>query len=287
MKLGKIGSVHLALVALAAGGVALAAGGPSPASTAPLADVGAQAQTAPAAHDPAGEGEDQGAESAGVVDGTVLEVIDVPSYTYVRLGEPGTPGTWAAVSSAKLRVGDRVVVRDASEMQNFASSTLKRTFDSIWFGSLDDGTGQPAKDAHAVGAALRAETASPASSADPHANAGKPTLADVKAVARATGPNGHTVAEILGSRAALAGKPVAVHATVVKATAGVLGKNWLHVRDGSGDDAKSTSDLTVTTSEELAVGAVVTLEGTLATDRDLGSGYRYAAILEDAKVVAR
>jgi hypothetical protein len=76
-----------------------------------------------------------------------------------------------------------------------------------------------------------------------------------------------------------------VRARVVKFNAQILGKNWLHVRDGSG--AEGTNDLTVTTAATAKVGDLVLVTGTLATDRDFGSGYKYPLIVEDAKVVAQ
>ena len=58
-----------------------------------------------------------------------------------------------------------------------------------------------------------------------------------------------------------------------KAVSGVMDKNWLHIRDGSGTDG--TNDLTVTTSAEVKVGDTVTISGTLAIDKDFGAGYAY------------
>ena len=80
--------------------------------------------------------------------------------------------------------------------------------------------------------------------------------------------------------------PAAAAATrVVKYNAQILGKNWLHLRDGSGTEG--TNDLTVTTRAEVKVGDLVLVTGKLTTNRDFGSGYTYAAIVEDAIVVVQ
>jgi hypothetical protein len=68
----------------------------------------------------------------------------------------------------------------------------------------------------------------------------------------------------------------------VKFTPDVLKKNWLHVRDGSGSDAQSTNDLVVTTLDRANVGDVVLVKGVVHTERNLGSGYAYPVLLEDA-----
>jgi len=60
----------------------------------------------------------------------------------------------------------------------------------------------------------------------------------------------------------------------------VLGKNWLHLKDGSGKPG--SDDLTVTTTQHAAVGDVVTIKGVVHLDRDFGSGYSYAVLIEEA-----
>jgi hypothetical protein len=61
-----------------------------------------------------------------------------------------------------------------------------------------------------------------------------------------------------------------------------MGKNWIHLRDGTGAEADRTNDVLVTTLDEVKLGDVVTLKGTVRTDRDLGSGYSYKVLVEDA-----
>ncbi|HTQ00959.1 MAG TPA: hypothetical protein VMN56_16690 [Casimicrobiaceae bacterium] len=100
-------------------------------------------------------------------------------------------------------------------------------------------------------------------------------------VAKAAGASGRTVAEVYSQSAALKDKPVVVHAKVVKVVAGVMGKNWVHLRDGSGSDAERTNDLVATSKDEPAVGEVVLAKGVVRTDVDLGSGYSYRVLVED------
>jgi hypothetical protein len=92
------------------------------------------------------------------------------------------------------------------------------------------------------------------------------------------------VAEVYANRAALKDKPVAVRAKVVKVTPGVRGKNWIHLRDGSGSAADGSNDLLVTSKDEPKVGDVVLAKGTVKTDVNLGSGYAYKVLIEEASV---
>jgi len=104
---------------------------------------------------------------------------------------------------------------------------------------------------------------------------------DVSGVARAEG--GKTVAEVFAEKDALAGKPVTLRGKVVKSNVGIMGKNWIHVREGSGSDG--SHDLTVTTTTaQPNVGDTVLITGPLVLNKDFGMGYQYDVIVEDAQV---
>ena len=111
-----------------------------------------------------------------------------------------------------------------------------------------------------------------------------PADASAVKVEKAEGKNAKTVAEVWASRAALKGQDVLVRGKVVKVTSGVMGRNWLHVRDGSGSPETKDHDLTVTTDAAVKVGDVVTVAAAVSVDRDFGAGYAYPVILENAKV---
>ena len=96
-------------------------------------------------------------------------------------------------------------------------------------------------------------------------------------------PGGLSVAEIYAGQSGLAGKKVIVRGAVVKFTPGIMGTNWLHLQDGTCEG--ELCDLTVTTNEMAEVGAIVTVEGVLAVDKDFGAGYRYEVIVEGATLV--
>jgi hypothetical protein len=103
-------------------------------------------------------------------------------------------------------------------------------------------------------------------------------------IPKATTPDAKTVAEVVGGKDALKGKTVTIHAKVVKASTAILGKNWIHLQDGSGSPDKATHDIVVTTTDKVAVGDLVNASGKVQTDVDIGSGYKYAVLVEDARV---
>jgi hypothetical protein len=198
--------------------------------------------------------------SAAVVTGKVLEVKDVGSYTYLLL-KTKEGETWAAVNKTALRPGTQVTIENVMFMKNFESKALKKTFPAIVFGTLG-GTGNDMASAHA-GVAQVADTS------------------PIK-VPKASGANARTVAEIVTMATELKDKPVQVRGKIVKYNPAIMGKNWLHLRDGSGTAADNTQDVLVTTSGQARLGDVVTVTGVVRTDKDFGSGYAYKVLIEDA-----
>lgn len=95
----------------------------------------------------------------------------------------------------------------------------------------------------------------------------------------------YKVGELFKESAGLDKKQVTVKGKVVKVSAGIMNKNWIHLQDGSGDPAQKTNDLTITTAEKLPeVGKTVTVTGTVRKDKDFGSGYFYKVMMEDATI---
>lgn len=103
-------------------------------------------------------------------------------------------------------------------------------------------------------------------------------------VEKAKGAGAVTVSEAYEKAGKLDKKTVVVRGKVVKVSKGIMGKNWVHLRDGSGDPGKGTNNLVVTTKGDPNVGDVVTAEGTLYKDKDFGAGYKYQVIVEEATI---
>jgi hypothetical protein len=183
-----------------------------------------------------------------------------------------------------VETGSTVTILNPMPMDGFESQTLKRKFDHIVFGSLAP-TGTETAAAAPAGMMGGAPAEVPASMAAQHAQAATgPEVTEKISVAKAEGADGRTIAEVFAQRAALKGKTVAIRGKVVKFNSAIMGKNWIHLRDGSGTEAGKDFDLTVTTNDPATKGDVVVVKGVVAIDRDFGSGYTYAVLVEDAKV---
>lgn len=199
---------------------------------------------------------------ASTLTGPILETMDSGGYTYVRL-DLGEREVWAAAPPTRVSLGQVVTINDPMPMQDFASSTLGREFELIYFAS-----------------SLTAPGAAPV----PHGSSAPPAATGVGVGDVAKAEGGQTVEEVILGKDSLVGKEILVRAKVVKFTPAVMGKNWLHVQDGSG--TTGSNDLTVTTDAEVAVGDVVVVRGVLAADKDFGFGYAYDLIVEEARVTA-
>jgi hypothetical protein len=80
------------------------------------------------------------AEEVQVVhEGVVLERIHVPNYTYLRLSLTDGREAWAAIPKTEIEVGAKARVVESLVMHKFKSPSLGRTFETIIFGTLDDG----------------------------------------------------------------------------------------------------------------------------------------------------
>jgi hypothetical protein len=208
------------------------------------------------------------APAGDVLKGSVLEVKDVESYTYLRL-KTKDGETWAAVSKTPVQKGSEVTLENITVMNNFESKTLKKTFPTILFANL---AGKGANSSYA-GTEMAAA----------HAGIAKAPVdtADIR-VDKAKGANARTVAEVIGKATELKDKPVLVRGKVVKYNPEIMGKNWVHLRDGSGSAADGSNDILVTTASTTKVGDVVTAKGVVHTNAEFGSGYSYKVLIEEA-----
>lgn len=206
------------------------------------------------------------APAANTMTGKVQDVIDAAGYTYAQV-DTGKDVVWTATTTTTVHKGDVITFSSAMPMYNFHSNSLKRDFPVVYFsGRFGSGT------AHA---------AEPAGARPPHPAI--ETAADAKPVPGIDKvKGGDTIAELYSNRKKLDGTTVRVRGKVTKYTPGVMGKNWIHLRDSS-----SPQDLAVTTEDTAALGDVIVIEGKLGLDKNYGYGYTYPVIVEDAKVTKK
>jgi hypothetical protein len=210
--------------------------------------------------------------------GKILEVLDVDKYTYVRIKNSDNKEIWLAGPKENVKVGQKVSVYSGMLMKDFVSKTLNRTFKEIYFvGSLTGksktgfhgsmhGGGFHSKSGAKINERLRAEIEK---------------KYDIKKIDKING--GYTIEEIYSKMKELNGKKIKIKGQVVKYSPEIMNRNWVHLRDGSGGN--NSNDLTITTTEKVKEGDVVSFEGVLSVDKDFGYGYKYKVILEKSTLI--
>jgi len=217
----------------------------------------------------------------GAFSGKVAETMDAGGYTYV-LVDTGTNKIWAAAPQFPVKKGDAVSVPDAMPMTGFHSRTLNRDFDVVYFaGSIPvNGASSDAMKLPPGHPAIGDDADAKLPPNHPPVSATEPPKMDFTGLKPAGG--GKSIAEIYAASEQLAGKTVKVRGKVVKYNAEIMGKNWLHIQDGTG--SIGDNDLLITSDGKAKFGDTVLIEGTVATNKDFGAGYKYRVLVEDAKV---
>jgi hypothetical protein len=191
------------------------------------------------------------------------EVLQTERYTYLNVSEAGK-SFWIATAKADAKKGQTYMYRGGLMKTNFESVEFKRTFDTIYLVSnIISATEHPGGNIN--GSAAAQDNVQPVSSTG--------TMPVVKDAVK--------LSELMANKAKYEGKVITVTGECVKANNGIMGKNWVHIQDGSKDKGKLL-DLTVTTNLNIPIGSKVALNGKITLNKDFGAGYKYEIIMEDA-----
>ena len=188
------------------------------------------------------------------------EALNTEKYTYVRVKE-NDESFWIAIPKSPVEIGATYYYKGGLMKKNFPSKEFNRVFETIYL--VSGLAKQPIGSAvdQALAQTQGAEAVEPPKDIKPAAGAVK-------------------IAEIIGNLKKYEGKTVKVTGKCVKMNPMIMGRNWVHLQDGSANNF----DLTITTTESVALGDVVTLEGVIALNKDFGAGYKYNVIMEGAVV---
>lgn len=199
------------------------------------------------------------------ISGMVIETMNSGGYSYIHI-ERNSKKLWVAVSETKVTVGKVMTFHSGLVMTDFKSKTLNRTFKSIVFstGVVRESEFQAGKSS---------DSSSPVAAPKEKIKVGK-----------ASGANAYTVAELYEKRQSLDKNKVVLRGKVVKVSPGIMKSNWIHIQDGTGTAKDRNNDIIVTTQDLPSVGDEVTASGTVVNDLNLGSGYKFDVLIEEAKI---
>lgn len=206
------------------------------------------------------------ATATGELHGVIVEeVLPTDRYVYLRVTE-GEEEFWLATRKMDVEKGAKYYYRDGLLKTNFESKEYNRVFEKVYLVS----NLVPEKHGGDAGTPIPVESHGPAEGLGVISSGGDINRAgSVK------------IADIVSNPKAYEGRKVQVSGVCVKINPNIMGRNWIHLQDGSQDDY----DFVVTSDSYVAEGAVVSLEAVVGIDRDFGAGYRYSLILENGKVL--
>lgn len=196
----------------------------------------------------------------------VNEILQTSRYTYLNVTEEAEPFWIAIPRKDDVEQGATYYYRGGLKKNNFESAEHNRVFDVVYLVSgisKDPGMNE-------MGGSPHGNMAAQTPSADPNEKLDPP-------------PGGITIAELLKNREKYEGKTVRIRGRCVKLNNMIMNRNWIHLNDGSMGDEKT--DLTVTTTDIVQLGAIVAVEGKITLNKDFGAGYKYDIIMEEASLL--
>ncbi len=232
-------------------------------------------------------------KTQNIVTGKVMETMNSGGYTYMLIEYAAKDTRWVAIPESTVEKGATVRFYEGMVMKNFTSKTLGRVFETIVFspGLANNNATSPHATFHktedSFTAAIETEQDKERPQTTPNRSGGSlgaiVPFEDLS-IRKAEGKDSYTIAEIFTNGRNLDGKTVVIRGKVMKISSKIMGRNWIHIQDGTGNAMKNQHDLVITTQDKAEKGDIVIVKGILAADKDFGAGYHYEVLVENAKI---
>ncbi len=184
----------------------------------------------------------------------VKEVLNTPKYSYLRVDE-NNEEYWIAILKTEVKIGSEYAFEGGLLKRNFYSQEYDRIFEKVYLVSgISDISGN------------KVQTSSIEKPSEMNMDVSNIELAE----------GSIKIDDIIKQKDKYADKTVKVTGKCIKVNPNIMNRNWVHLSDGSGEN------IVITTNEEVVLGTVVNLEGTISINRDFGAGYKYDIIMEGA-----
>jgi hypothetical protein len=198
----------------------------------------------------------------------VRKAVPTSKYLYLQVTEGGRE-YWVATALSEVSEGQTYFYNEALVKTDFESKEMGRVFDTLYLVT------RMVPEAHGEG--LKPVREIPA----PPEQAGEPAKTGFHSSPLAGKATSLSIADLLADPAKYENQVVELKVTCTKVNEAILGRNWLHVTDGSAEGA----DLVVTSTSMAEVGENITLRAIVHLNRDFGAGYSYDVLLEDGVIL--
>ena len=192
--------------------------------------------------------------------GVVEEVLQDGKYLLLQVNEKGER-SWLVARAEGIVAGDHIDFHNGLRKTGYYNAGLNRTFEEVFL----------------VSSLTLAHRASDAAQAHGASAAPAPAAATASSAPQVAGAL--SVADFLAQAKELGGSTARVRGTVTKVNANIMNTHWIHLSTS----ADSGDDLVVTTQTLVPVGHEVVFEGQVVLDKNLGAGYSFAVLLENAQ----
>jgi hypothetical protein len=202
----------------------------------------------------------------------VLEVLPTDKYVYLRVEEEGEDEYWIATRKQDVSVDQNYFYRGGLLKTQFESKEYNRVFDRVYLVSNI----VPVNHSQTTSQANNSVSEPQNTASESKTGGGAPVSMVTEEAHKAS----VSISELVNNSASYEGKMVVLSGTVTKVNPNIMGRNWIHLKDGSMDEY----DLVITSSIAIPEGHEVSLKGTVTLNRDFGAGYSYDILLENAEL---
>jgi hypothetical protein len=198
---------------------------------------------------------------------TVKEILKTPKYIYLNVTEK-KERFWIATRVQDVKVGETYYYKGGLLKTNFESKEYNRVFDKIYLVS------NIVSSKHSSNQKINeSNIKNELPAKKPEYTLNKSNKIEVKGSLK--------IAKLVANPKSYEGKMIQLSGKCVKINPNIMGKNWIHLQDGS----KNEYDLVITSDTFVKEGTVLTLKGKVTLNKDFGAGYKYDLIVEDAVIV--
>ena len=200
----------------------------------------------------------------------VNEVLPTEKYVYLNVNE-GDKNYWIATVKMEAKVGETYFYKGGLLKTNFESKEYNRVFETVYLvtnlvaeqhgnktGKVDIGDYSDSK---------------PKSSSKVDIETHTDKVVQHKGSIK--------ISELIKDPKKYEGQTIQLTGKCTKINAGIMNRNWIHLKDGSKDDF----DLVITSSSFVPEGSTITIKALVTLNKDFGAGYKYDLILENGVLV--
>ena len=201
----------------------------------------------------------------------VKEILTASRYLYLYVKE-GEEQFWIAVRKTEIKIGGMYYYKRALLKTNFESKENNKVFEKIYLVTslvpVNHGNEQGSlKDINMT------------SAVDDINKSDVKTVEKSEKIIQQKGSV--MISELVRNPKKFEGQIIQISGKCVKVNAGIMNRNWIHVKDGSQDDY----DLVITSDIFVPEGTNITMKALVTINKDFGAGYKYDLILENGVLV--